>query len=55
MALSRISWPALVVGASILLTTHYLNTRALAQSSNVQSTTQGIRSRARDCRTRPQS
>lgn len=41
MALSRISWPALAVGASILLTTHYLNTRALAQSSNAPSTSAG--------------
>jgi DNA-binding beta-propeller fold protein YncE len=41
MALSRILWSALAVGASILLTTHYLNTRALAQSSNARSTTAG--------------
>ena len=41
MALSRILWFALAVGASILLTTHYLNTRALAQSSNARSTTAG--------------
>ena len=41
MALSRISWPALAVGASILLTTHYLNTRALAQSSKAPSTSAG--------------
>ena len=41
MALSRISLSALAVGASILLTTHYLNTRALAQSSNARSTTAG--------------
>jgi DNA-binding beta-propeller fold protein YncE len=34
-------WPALAVGASIFLTTHYLNTRALAQSSNARSTTAG--------------
>src|SRR5215469_3444391 len=41
MALSRILWSALAVGASILLTTHYLNTSALAQSSNARSTTAG--------------
>ena len=41
MALSRISWSALAVGASILLATYYLNTRALAQSSNARSTTVG--------------
>src|SRR5215469_10506342 len=41
MALSRILWSALAVGASILLTTHCLNTRALAQSSNARSTTAG--------------
>jgi sugar lactone lactonase YvrE len=38
MALSRISWSALAVGASILLTAHYLNNRALAQSSTARST-----------------
>src|SRR6516164_9396086 len=41
MALSRISWSALAVGASILLMTHYLNTRALAQASNTRRTTAG--------------
>jgi streptogramin lyase len=41
MALSRISLSALAVGASILLTTHYLNTRALAQSSNARSMSAG--------------
>src|SRR5215470_10272013 len=41
MALSRILWSALAVGASILLTTQYLYTRALAQSSNARSTTAG--------------
>ena len=39
MALSRISGSALAVAASILFTTYYLNTRALAQSSNARSTT----------------
>jgi len=41
MAMSRISWSALAVGVSILSTTHYPNSRALAQSSNVRSTTAG--------------
>ena len=41
MALSRISWSTLAVGTSILLATHYLNTRALAQSSKGRSTTAG--------------
>ncbi len=41
MALSRISWSTLAVGASILLAMHYLNNRALAQSSNGRSTTAG--------------
>jgi DNA-binding beta-propeller fold protein YncE len=39
MALSRILFFALAVGASVLLATHYLNTRAFAQSSNAGSTT----------------
>jgi DNA-binding beta-propeller fold protein YncE len=41
MALSRISWSTLAVGASILLATHYLNTGALAQSSKGRSPTVG--------------
>jgi DNA-binding beta-propeller fold protein YncE len=41
MALSRISWSTLAVVTSILLATHYLNTRALAQSSKGRSTTAG--------------
>ena len=41
MALSRILWSALAFGASVLLTTHYLNIRAFAQSSNARSTTAG--------------
>jgi DNA-binding beta-propeller fold protein YncE len=41
MALSRISWSTLAVGTWIFLATHYLNTRALAQSSKGRSTTAG--------------
>jgi len=41
MVLSRIWWSALAVGASILLTMHDLNTRALAQSSNARNTAVG--------------
>ena len=41
MALSRISGSALAVAASVLFTTYYLDTRALAQSSNARSTTVG--------------
>src|SRR5579863_1007967 len=40
MGLSRLLWSALAVSASILFTTHSLNTRALAQS-NARSTTAG--------------
>ena len=41
MTLSRIFWSALTISASILLASHYLNTRALAQSSKERSTAAG--------------
>ena len=41
MSLSRIFWSALTISASILLASHYLNTRALAQSSKERSTAAG--------------